>query len=180
MFTSLSERPGRSARSRKWSSCSTRSIAGVQRCATCWRSKRVLKSRSKSAASGSGRMRRAIGMTSYDEGNLTCAQFRYLSLWLSTSANPREACAGGRQAPLDDRLILLGAHLLGQLEAVQVRAARDGAQLEPRAELLPDRCDRVKVATKGGGRFARMRMLFVVTRPPLSGRSLEALSVELV
>src|SRR3954447_19801429 len=83
MFTSLSVRPGRSARSRKWSSCSTRSIGGVQRCATWLRSKSVLKSRSKSAASGSGRMRRAMSMTSYDEGNLTGSQCRYLSLCLS-------------------------------------------------------------------------------------------------
>src|SRR4051794_16921227 len=85
MFTSPSVRPGRSARSMKWSSCSTRSIAGVQRWATWLRSKRVLKSRSKSAASGSGRIRRAIVMTSCDEENLTCAQCRYLSRYLSTS-----------------------------------------------------------------------------------------------
>src|SRR3954468_3518442 len=101
MFTSLSVRPGRSARSRKWSSCSTRSIAGVQRCATWLRSKSVLKSRSKSAASGSGRMRRAISMTSWDEKNLTWAQCRYLSPYLSTFL------AGSEEVPgIESRLDL--------------------------------------------------------------------------
>src|SRR4051794_40845754 len=126
MFTSPSVRPGRSARSRKWSSCSTRSIAGVQRCATWLRSKRVLKSRSKSAASGSGRMRRAIFMTSYDEGNLTCRQCRYLSPCLSTLANADEAG--------------IDTH---------------GTKIEPRAEPVSDLADRVQMAARVGSVVAR-------------------------
>jgi hypothetical protein len=39
-------------------------------------------------------MRRAMSLTSYDEGNLTAAQCRYLSLGLSTLAGGDEARHG--------------------------------------------------------------------------------------
>src|SRR3954452_6714104 len=84
MFTSASLMPGRSARSVKWSSCSTRSIAGTQRRAASLRSKSWLKSRSKSVVNGSGFIRRAMEATSLYVWKLTAGEGRYLSVALSS------------------------------------------------------------------------------------------------
>src|SRR4051794_21727582 len=125
-------------------------------------------------------MRRAMSMTSWDEGNLTCAQCRYLSVWLSTLAHRNEARAGRLQEPVRDRPLLFLAQLIAQLEAVEVGPALQGAELEPRTEPGPDLVDGMEVAAHVRGGLARVGMVRVVAGPPCRRALVKPGDVELV
>src|SRR4051794_10505258 len=125
-------------------------------------------------------MRRAMSMTSWDEGNLTCAQCRYLSVRLSTLAQRNEARAGGLQDAVGDRPLLFLAQLLAQLEAVEVGPALQGTELEPRSEPGADLADGMKVATHVRRGLARVGMVRVVAGPPCRRALVEPRDVELV
>src|SRR4051812_29515178 len=185
MLTSSSPRPGRSARSRKWSSCSTRSMAGTHRWVAWFRSKRVLKSRSKSAVSGSGRIRRAMVLTSRYEEIVTARQSRYLSGLLSTSHGDKTS-AGRRQLVRGDQVLLRAAKARREVPAVHVRPARERAEREPGPlQVVAHERDRVQVVAQGPHERLR-RVVRVAARelaladPPCGGALIEARHVELV